>query len=107
VSARAVEIATLRALGFGATGVVVSVLAEALLLALLGGVAGAAISWVVFTGDTISLGGGQGSLIAELQATPAIVGTGLAWACTVGMLGALFPAVQAARLPVAAALRAI
>ncbi len=107
VSARTVEIATLRALGFGATGVVVSVLAEALLLALLGGVAGAAISWVVFTGDTISLGGGQGSLIAELQATPAIVGTGLAWACAVGMLGALFPAVQAARLPVATALRAI
>ena len=70
VSARTVEIATLRALGFGATGVVVSVLAEALLLALLGGVAGAAISWVVFSGDTISLGGGQGSLIAELRRRP-------------------------------------
>ena len=36
VSARSLEIATLRAIGFGASGVVVSVLAEAVLLALVG-----------------------------------------------------------------------
>ena len=107
VSARTVEIATLRALGFGATGIVVSVLAEALLLALLGCLAGAAVSAAVFSGDTISLGGRQGSLITELRVTPAIVGAAIGWACTVGLLGALLPAIRAARLPVATALRAV
>jgi putative ABC transport system permease protein len=107
VSSRAVEIATLRALGFGAAGVVVSVLTEALLLALLGCFVGAAVSSAIFSGDTISLGGGQSALITELRVTPSIVGAAIAWACTVGLLGALLPAIRAARLPVATALRAI
>lgn len=106
VSARSLEIATLRAIGFGASGVVVSVLAEAVLLALLGGCLGAAISWLLFSGDTISLGGGQGSLVTELAITPATLVTGVVWAATAGFLGGLFPAVRAARLPVATALRA-
>jgi putative ABC transport system permease protein len=107
VSARTVEIATLRAVGFGAAGVVFSVLTEALLLALVGALAGAAISWAVFSGDTISLGGGQNSLIAELRVTPGILGAGVLCACAVGLLGALLPAIRAARLPVATALRAV
>jgi putative ABC transport system permease protein len=106
VSTRRLEIATLRAIGFGASGVVVSVLAEAVLLALLGACAGAAISWALFSGDTISLGGGQGSLVTELTITPATLVTGVVWAVTAGFLGGLFPAVRAARLPVASALRA-
>jgi putative ABC transport system permease protein len=106
VSSRTLEIATLRAIGFGASGVVVSVLAEAVLLALLGACAGAAISWLLFSGDTISLGGGQGSLVAELAITPATLVTGVVGAATAGVLGGLFPALRAARLPVATALRA-
>jgi len=106
VSSRTVEIATLRAIGFGPGGIVVSVLGEALLLALLGAFAGAAIAWALFSGDTISLGGAQGSLVAELTVTPETVGVGIVWACAVGLLGALLPAVRAARLPVATALRA-
>jgi putative ABC transport system permease protein len=106
VSARTVEIATLRALGFGATGVVISVVAEALLLAVVGGVAGSAIVWALFSGDTISLGGTDASLVTKLKLTPAILGTGLFWATTVGLLGALLPAIRAARLPLATALRA-
>ena len=50
VSGRTVEIATLRVLGFGSTPVVVSVFAEALLLALLGGVLGACLAWLLFDG---------------------------------------------------------
>jgi putative ABC transport system permease protein len=106
VSTRRLEIATLRAIGFGASGVVVSVLAEAVLLALLGACAGAAVSWLLFSGDTISLGGGQGSLVTELAITPATLVTGVVWAVTAGFLGGLFPALRAARLPVATALRA-
>src|SRR5690606_13619171 len=44
VSARTQEIGTLRALGFGAAPVVISVMAEALLLSTLGGLLGAAIA---------------------------------------------------------------
>jgi putative ABC transport system permease protein len=106
VSARAIEIATLRAIGFGGAAVATSVLAEALALALLGGVLGSAIAWLVFNGNTISLGGESASLVATFRITPATLATGFAWACAVGLLGALLPAVRAARLPVATALRA-
>jgi putative ABC transport system permease protein len=107
VSSRSVEIATLRAMGFGSVGVVFSVLAEALLLALVGGAIGAVIAWALFSGNTISLGGTLGSLVTQLRVTPALLGAGILWACAVGLLGGLFPAIRAARLPVATALRAV
>jgi putative ABC transport system permease protein len=106
VSSRAVEIATLRALGFGAAGVVVSIVAESLALAALGAAAGSAIAWLIFSGDSVSLGGQNGTLITTLAITPSTLITGLAWACGVGFVGALFPAIRAARLPLATALRA-
>jgi len=110
VSARLREIATLRAIGFGPTAMVMSVLAEALLLALIGGAAGAAIAWLFFNGHQVSTSAGgntAGHLIFELSVTPALIVTGIVWACTIGLIGGLFPAVRAARLPVATALRAI
>ncbi len=107
VSTRAVEIATLRAIGFGSGGVVVSVLTEALLLALIGALIGGAIAWSLFNGNTFALGGQGGSLVAEMRVTPSLLGTGIALACIVGAIGGLFPAVRAARMPVATALRAI
>jgi putative ABC transport system permease protein len=110
VSARLREIATLRAIGFGATAMVMSVLAEALLLALIGGVIGAALAWLFFNGHQVSTSGGgaaAGHLIFELSVSPALIATGILWACTIGLIGGLFPAVRAARLPVATALRAI
>ncbi len=107
VSSRTVEIATLRAIGFGASGVVVSVLAEALVLAVLGALIGAAVAWGLWSGNTMSLGGGVSSMVFEMRITPALVGTGIVWACAVGLIGGLFPAVRAARLPVATALRAV
>jgi putative ABC transport system permease protein len=107
VSARAVEIATLRAIGFGSTGVVVSVLAESLLLALIGALLGAAAAWALFSGNAISMGGGVSSLVFQMRITPALLGLGVLCACALGMLGGLFPAVRAARLPVATALRAV
>jgi putative ABC transport system permease protein len=110
VSARLREIATLRAIGFGATAMVMSVLAEALLLALIGGSIGAAIAWLFFNGHQVgtSVGGtASGHLIFELSVSPALIATGIVWACTIGLIGGLFPAVRAAKLPVATALRAI
>jgi putative ABC transport system permease protein len=110
VSARLREIATLRAIGFGATAMVMSVLAEALPLAFIGGAIGAAIAWLFFNGHQVSTSGGgaaAGHLIFELSVSPALIATGIIWACTIGLIGGLFPAVRAARLPVATALRAI
>lgn len=106
VSARALEIATLRAIGFGAGGVVVSVFAEALLLAIAGALIGAALSWALFNGNMISSGGNVGAqLVYSLEVTPGLMLLGIAWAFVLGILGGLFPAIRAARLPVAAALR--
>ena len=107
VSARTREIATLRAIGFGAGGVVVSVLVEALVLALIGAVIGAAISWLMFNGNTVTLGGSVSSIVFKMQVGPALLGAGVLLACAVGFVGGLFPALRAARLPVATALRAV
>lgn len=107
-AARGAEIATLRAIGFDAGVILTSVLIEALLLALAGAVVGALVAYVGFNGRTISTLGGaiwDSQLVYSLQITPPLVMTGMALACAIGLLGGLFPAVRAARLPVAEALR--
>jgi putative ABC transport system permease protein len=107
VAARALEIATLRAIGFGAMPVLVSVMIESLLLSLLGGTLGAFLAWFVFNGHSVAtLGGAFAQVVFQLTVTPALLVTGIVWACTIGLLGGFFPALRAARLPVAAALRA-
>jgi putative ABC transport system permease protein len=106
ISTRGTEIATLRAIGFGASPVVVSVLIEGLLLALLGGVIGAVVAYLIFNGYTASTLGGNFSQVAfDFKVTPALMIQGLALALAIGLVGALLPAWRAARLPVAAALR--
>ena len=106
VSARTVEIATLRVLGFAATPVVVSVFVEALLLAGLGGLVGAGLAWLVFDGHVVSTSGsGATQLAVPLVVGPRIIGVGVLWACIIGMIGAFLPAIYAARTPLAVALR--
>jgi putative ABC transport system permease protein len=108
VSARVREIATLRALGFGASAMVISVLAEAVVLAFFGGTIGALLAWVFFNGHTVSTTTGvAGHLVFDLTVSPELVVVGIVWACTIGLIGGLFPAIRAARLPVATALRAV
>jgi putative ABC transport system permease protein len=107
VAGRALEIATLRAIGFGALPVLLSVMIEALLLSLLGGIIGAALAWLFFNGHSVStLGGAFAQVVFQLTVTPALIVTGIVWACIIGLLGGFFPALRAARLPVAEALRA-
>ena len=109
VSARAIEIATLRAIGFGAAPVVISVLAEALLLSLAGAFVGALLAWIFFDGHTTSMMSGSGAqtqLAFAFAVTPELIVVGIVWALLIGLVGGLVPAIRAARLPVAAALRA-
>ncbi|MEI8326298.1 MAG: ABC transporter permease [Betaproteobacteria bacterium] len=105
VAARAREIATLRAIGFSGLPVVMAVMLETMLLALVGGVIGGAMAYLVFNGYGASTMGAVGKLSFELSVTPELLWTGLKWALAIGFIGGLFPAVRAARVPVAIALR--
>lgn len=107
VSRRTVEIGTLRALGFGASGVVVSVVLEAMVLATIGGVIGTALVYFMVDGyATSTFNGASGSQIAfSFALTPALAATGLLWALVLGFIGGLLPALRAARMPITAALR--
>ncbi len=107
VSARTLEIATLRAIGFGASAVVISIFVEALMLAVTGGLLGAALAWLFFDGNVVStLGGNFTQMVFPMTVTTGLVVLGIIWACTIGLIGASLPAIRAARLPVAAALQA-
>lgn len=107
VRARAVEIATLRALGFGSGPVVASVLLEGMVLAALGGLLGGGLVYLLYDGYAAStLNAGSLSQIAfEFAVTPALVLTGLAGALVLGLLGGLMPALGAVRTGIAEALR--
>ena len=106
ISARAREIATLRAIGFRGAPVVVSVLIETMLLALLGGVIGAAVAYLIFNDYTAStLGQNFSQVVFNFRVSPGLLWSGLKWALAIGLIGGLFPAVRAARIPVTAGLR--
>jgi putative ABC transport system permease protein len=107
VAARTVEIATLRAIGFGAGGVIASVLVEALLLSILGALIGAAIAWLLFNGNSVSTNDGtlDAQVTFRLLVRPRLVMAGVVWACAIGLVGGLFPAIRAARLPIASVMR--
>jgi putative ABC transport system permease protein len=107
VVSRTREIATLRALGFGTTAVVCSVLVEATALALAGGAIGALTAWVLFDGyATSTLNFHSMSQVAfAFAVTPALVVQGMTYAVGIGVVGAMWPAWRAARLPIVTALR--
>jgi len=107
VSARTREIATLRALGFGRVVVVVSLMVESLLLALLGGIVGAALAYVGFNNFHAATMNWQSfSQVAfAFAVTPSLLIRGIIWALLIGTLGGLFPAIRASRLPISSALR--
>jgi putative ABC transport system permease protein len=107
VSARTREIATLRALGFHSGPVVISVLFESLLLALVGGAGGAALAWLAFDGfRAATLNWSSFSQVAfAFDVSARLLAQGIFFALLIGLVGGLFPAIRAARLPVSEALR--
>ena len=107
VSTRTIEIATLRAIGFSSVPIVVSVMIEAVLLALFGGILGALFSYVAFNGFTVAtLNPGAFSQVAfDFKVSTEIVSLGLIWAVVIGFFGGLLPALSAAFIPITSALR--
>jgi putative ABC transport system permease protein len=107
VATRTREIATLRALGFDAFAVLVSVLAESLALSAVGGIIGGVLAYLAFHGYQTSTVNFQtfSQVAFAFQVTPGLLATGLVWALLMGLIGGLFPAIRAARLPISQALR--
>ena len=107
VATRTREIATLRALGFQATPIVISVMAESLALSLAGGMLGGLGAYLAFNGyEAATLNYQTFSQVAfAFAVTPVLVMEGVLYAAAIGFWGGLFPALRAARLPIASALR--
>ncbi len=107
VATRAREIATLRALGFNTMSVLVSILAESLVLGAIGGVIGGAAAYVAFNGyQTSTMNFQTFSQVAfAFRVTPELLVIAAAIATGIGLIGGLCPAIRAARLPISAALR--
>jgi putative ABC transport system permease protein len=107
VAARTREIATLRALGFGAGPVVVSVLAEALLLGLIGGAVGMLIAYFAFNGMRASTMNFAtfSQITFAFTVTPALLVQALVYALALGLIGGLLPSLRAARMPITTGLR--
>lgn len=107
VSTRAREIATLRALGFDTSAVLVSVLGESLVLGAIGGLIGGAAAYLAFNGyQTSTMNFQTFSQVAfAFAVTPALLVQGLSYALLMGLIGGLLPAIRAARLPIPSALR--
>jgi putative ABC transport system permease protein len=107
VSTRTREIATLRALGFNTASVLISVLAESLALAAIGGVLGGLTAYFAFNGyQTSTMNFQTFSQVAfAFRVTRTLMIQGLSYALVMGLVGGLMPAIKAARLPIATALR--
>jgi putative ABC transport system permease protein len=107
VAARSREIATLRALGFNATSVVISVLTESMMLGAIGGVIGGLLAYVGFNGYQASTLNFQtfSQVAFAFRVTPQLLIGGVVYALLMGLVGGLFPAIKAARLPISQALR--
>jgi putative ABC transport system permease protein len=78
------------------------VLLEATVLALAGAALGALIAWLVFDGREVYSWG-----VFRLHVSAQLVGLGLAWGVVIALLGGVFPAIRAGRIPAAEALRAV
>jgi putative ABC transport system permease protein len=107
VASRTREIATLRALGFNTMSVLLSVLAESVVLGGIGGVIGGLLAYLAFNGyQTSTMNFQTFSQVAfAFRVTPRLLATGLSYALSIGLIGGLLPAIRAARLPISSALR--
>jgi putative ABC transport system permease protein len=108
VGARTREIGTLRVLGFRRRAVVTALMLEGGFLAFLGGIIGCAVAFY-WNGYTTATMGFEtfSEIVFQFRVTPLLIAEGLIFAVVVGLIGTLFPAIRASRLPVIAALKSV
>lgn len=102
---RAVEIGTLRALGFRPYCLAVATLSESLLLAIAGALVGSALAWLVFNGNVAGADGSDAQVVFKIYVGPELALIGVLWAVAVGLIGGVFPAFKAATLAPASVMR--
>ena len=107
VSARGKEIATLRALGFSPFSILSATIIESAVLAVLGGILGGGLAWLFLNGYTVSTlnGASFSQVVFDFAVSFDLLAQGLIAAVIIGLVGGLFPAIRAVRIPVSAALR--
>jgi len=107
ISARSKEIATLRSIGFGPLPILVSVMVESALLSLIGGAVGGGLAYLFLNGYTVSTlnGASFSQVVFDFAVSPDLLMQGLITAIIIGLIGGLFPAIRAVRVPVTVALR--
>ncbi|NEP62005.1 MAG: ABC transporter permease [Symploca sp. SIO2G7] len=107
VSDRSREIATLRALGFAPRSILVSVMLEAFVLALIGGIIGGVLAYLLFNGLTVSTLNFTSftQVVFAFAVTPDLLVQGIILALVIGLIGGFAPAIRAARMPIVTALR--
>lgn len=101
VDSRRRELATLRAIGFRSGPILISTVAESMLLAIPGALLGAGLAWMFFNGLSASPFG----FSFQLAVTPSLAALGVGWALAMGLAGGILPALRAAHIPVTMALR--
>ena len=106
VSSRAMEIATLRAIGFSNISAFIGTLVESVVLSLIGGVVGTMLAFSFVDGlSSSTMGSNFTQVVFAFELTPALFQNGIMLALVIGIIGGFFPAFQAARLPVIVAFR--
>jgi len=105
IANRMQDIATLRALGFARLPILFAVMLEGVVLGLVGGASAALIAYLIFNGYQASTNTNGAMMAFSFSVTPALIAGALALSVFMGFIGGLFPAIRAARLPVAQALR--
>jgi putative ABC transport system permease protein len=106
VASRSAQIATLRAIGFSGFSAFVGTLAESVVLSIVGGIVGALCAYIFMDGITTStLGASFTQVVFSLELSPSLLRNGVYLALAIGLVGGIFPAWRAARLPVRLAFR--
>jgi putative ABC transport system permease protein len=106
VSGRTREIATLLVLGFSPLAVMASFVVESVITAVIGGVLGCLLALPI-NGITTSTTNFQSfsEVAFQFRVTPQLMGFALVFSAILGAFGGLFPALKAARQPIARTLR--
>jgi putative ABC transport system permease protein len=96
VDARRREMATLRAIGFGAGSIAIAILLESLLVAIPSAMLGLLAAWLFFNGNQVSSAG----ISFQLVISEHLALLGVIWALVMGFVGGLLPALRSSRASV-------